>query len=102
MDSTGGTFYRTSYNEFLKCLGESDILIGIKENNATVIKNNYVVNKEVIDEDAIIKIFVGMLYERCKVDFFLDSFKIDLFNAMKKVYKTYNMEIKTKEEVLKL
>ena len=97
MDSTGDTSCRTSYNKLLEGLGKSDVVIGIKRNKASIIKNNYSYNKEVIDEDTIIKILVGILYEHCKVDFFLDSFKIDLFNAMKSVYKAYNMEIKIEE-----
>lgn len=95
MDSIGDI----SYNDILKDLSSSDILISIEGNKARISKNKYTIRgrEELIDEDTILQIFVGFLSENCKVNFFLDSFKLDLIKEMKKVFKNYGLQIEFEE-----
>ena len=100
MASTGDTSYDT-YNNLINNIKESDIFIGIKGNDAKIIKNKHVLfsmEKEVIDQDTLINMFAGFMLKNCKINFFLDSFRIDLVNSMKEVFKNYNVKIEFGED----
>ena len=83
------------YNSLLKTLEMEDVVICIRGNKVKVIKNRYgyAEENEKKTPDGIIQLFVGMLASQCKIDFFVDSFEIDLKNAINEVIKNYSFKI---------
>jgi len=75
-------------NKFLDDFYDSDVLIFLKGNNISSIKNNdsYLNNNSCITTNRdIIKIFVKMLHKSCKVD----SFELDLLNSIEEIFKLF-------------
>ena len=83
--------YTSLHDNILK----SDIVIALIDDDIKIIKSRYgCLELEYFNfETVIIKLFKRMLKNKCGVDFFLDSFEIDLLKAMREVFKNYNLKV---------